>query len=636
MSVSTWEAMQSATGGDAVAGRRLHRETVRRVLTYAAPHRRRISVLLGLTVLSALLVVSTPLLLLRIIDDGVVGRDSSLVVRLALLVAVVALVDAALNVVMRWISAAIGEGLILDLRRQVFGHVLRQPVDFFTQTRTGALVTRLNSDVVGAQQAFTSVLSNVVSNVLALGVVLVTMVLLSWQLTLLTLLVVPLILLPTRRMGGRLAQLSRVQMSRNAELGDRMSERFNVAGALLVKLYGRPVAEDEQFADRAGQVRDAGVAIAVNRGIFMTALTTMATLATAIVYGVGGVLAIEGGLTIGALTAMAALLGRLYGPLTTLSNVRIDVMTAMVAFERIFEILDLPSRVAEPQVATPLPDGPLDIDFDGVSFAHPDPATITLDSLGGDGEHATGDEAQPLVLTDIDLHVPAGRTIALVGPSGAGKTTLTTLIARLADPSSGAVRLGGVDLRQVSADERRARIGVVSQDAHLFHDTVRANLLYARPEATQEQLHDALRRARIDTLVRALPQGLDTVVGDRGHRLSGGEKQRLALARLMLTEPSIIVLDEATAHLDSESEAAVQQALNEVLHGRTAVVVAHRLATVRDADEIVVLDGGAVIERGTHGQLLARGGLYADLYATQFGEQAAMSVAEQECCRQSA
>lgn len=619
MGGTAWSALHSMSRDD-VGDVRLRPGTGRRVLTYAGPYRRQIVVFLVLTVLDALLIVATPLLLKEIVDRGVTQQDSGLVVRLSLLVALIAVFDAGLSILLRWMSARIGEGLIFDLRRQVFAHVLRQPVAFFTRTQTGLLVTRLNSDVVGAQQAFTSVLSNVVSNVLGLAIVLVTMLLLSWQLTLMALLLVPLVLIPTRRMGRRLAGLSRTQMQHNGDLGARTSERFNVAGAMLVKLYGRPEQEDREYAASAAQVRDAGVAIAVNRGIFMNALLLMAALATAIVYGAGGVLAVQGSLTIGTLLAMAALLGRMYAPLTTLSNVRIDVMTALVSFERVFEILDLRPLVAEPERPTRLPDGPLEVRLRHVDFAYPGADQVSLPSLETVG---AGDrDAGALVLHDIDLRVRPGEMVALVGPSGAGKSTLTSLVARLYDPTSGAVTVGDVDLREVAGEDLRSRLGVVSQEAHLFHDTIRANLLYARPDATDTELERALRDAQVWHLVESLPNGLDTVVGDRGHRLSGGEKQRLAIARLLLKGPSVVVLDEATAHLDSESEAAVQRALDTALEGRTSLVIAHRLSTVRDADQILVVDGGRIVERGDHRSLLARGGLYADLYRTQFREQA--------------
>ncbi|AKU16827.1 ABC transporter ATP-binding protein [Luteipulveratus mongoliensis] len=616
MSMGAWQAMNSMTRDASVKDARLRPGTARRVMTYATPYKRTIIAFLALTILESLLVVATPLLLKQIVDEGVGGKDSGLVVRLSLLVGVVAVIGALLSVVERLMSSRIGEGLIFDLRRQVFSHVLRQPIAFFTRTQTGALVTRLNSDVIGAQQAFTSTLSNVVSNVVMLVVIVVAMGTLSWQLTLLSLVLVPMFLIPTRLMGRRLAGLTREQMQENAGLGARMSERFNVAGALLVKLYGRPDQEDTEYSDRAGRVRDIGVIIALNRSVFMVGLTLMASIATALVYGFGGVMAVNGTLTVGTLLALATLLGRLYTPLTTLSNVRVDVMTALVSFERVFEILDLQPLVKEPDQAKPLPTGPLAVEFDDVSFAYPSADEVSLESLEtvGGGDRGAGST----VLHDVSLRAEPGQLVALVGPSGAGKTTITSLVARLYDPTEGSVRIGDVDLRDVASTDLRSRLGVVSQDAHLFHDTIRANLLYARPEASDAELEDALRAAQVWDLIHALPEGLDTVVGDRGHRLSGGEKQRLAIARLLLKGPSVVVLDEATAHLDSESEVAVQRALDSALAGRTSLVIAHRLSTVRDADQILVIDGGTVVERGDHLSLLSHGGLYADLYRTQF------------------
>ncbi|KNX37206.1 ABC transporter ATP-binding protein [Luteipulveratus halotolerans] len=616
MSMGAWQAMSSMTRDASVKDARLRPGTGRRVLSYAAPYRRTIAAFLALTVLEALLVVATPLLLKKIVDDGIIGNDSSLVVGLALLVGLVAVVGAVLSVIERLMSSRIGEGLIFDLRRQVFSHVLRQPIAFFTRAQTGALVTRLNSDVIGAQQAFTSTLSNVVSNVVTLVVIVVAMGALSWQLTLMSLVLVPLFLIPTRVMGRRLAGLARSQMQENADLGARMSERFNVAGALLVKLYGRPDQEDLEYAERAGRVRDIGVVIALNRSVFMVGLTLMASVATALVYGFGGVMAVNGSLTVGTLLALAALLARLYTLLTALSNVRVDVMTALVSFERVFEILDLRPLVGEPEHPQPLPDGPLSVELDRVGFTYPSADEVSLRSL----EAVSGSDrgAGAPVLHEVSLRAEPGQLVALVGPSGAGKTTITSLVARLYDPTEGSVSIGEVDVRDVRSDDLRSRLGVVSQEAHLFHDTIRANLEYARPGATDAELEQALRAAHVWDLIQALPEGVETVVGDRGHRPSGGEKQRLAIARLLLKNPSVVVLDEATAHLDSESEAAVQRALDGALAGRTSIVIAHRLSTVRDADQILVVDKGTVVERGDHASLLAAGGLYADLYRTQF------------------
>ncbi|WP_374969025.1 ABC transporter ATP-binding protein [Terrabacter sp. BE26] len=612
-------AMRSMSRDSSVTERSLSPGTRRRVLTYAAPYRSAIITFLVVVVVDSVLVVTVPLLLKSLVDDGVIPKDSSVVVRLAIVVAGIAVLDALLTVVSRWYSARIGEGLINDLRTQVFGHVLRQPIAFFTRAQTGSLVSRLNNDVVGAQQAFTSVLSNVVSNIVSVVLVVGAMVALSWQLTLGSLLLVPLFLVPAKLMGRRLASLAHRQMTLNADMGTRMTERFNVAGALLVKLFGTPSREEAEYADRAGKVRDIGVQIALNRTVFMAALTLVAALATAMIYGFGGVMAVNGTLSVGTLLALAALLARLYGPLTSLSNVRVDIMTALISFERVFEVLDLEPLVKESPNAVSLPAGPLGVELDRVSFRYPSADEVSLASLesvaSGD-RRGSGD-----VLHEVSVEAPAGHLVALVGPSGAGKTTLTSLVSRLYDPSDGAVRIGGTDLREVTMTSLRDRVGVVTQEAHLFHDTIRANLLYARPDATDDQIHAALRAAQISQLVDELPEGLDTVVGDRGHRLSGGEKQRLAIARLLLKAPDVVVLDEATAHLDSESEVAVQRALDAALEGRTSIVIAHRLSTIRQADLIVVLDHGRVVETGRHSELLAAGGLYADLHATQFDDK---------------
>lgn len=617
-----WQVMHSLTRDAAVRDHRLAPGTTSRVLGYARPYSHRIAVFLALVVVDALLVVATPLLLKSLIDDGVLAHDSGHVVRVALLVAGISLLDAAVVMAQRWASSRIGEGLIFDLRTQVFGHVLRQPIAFFTRAQTGALVSRLNSDVIGAQQAFTSVLSTAVSNVLSLAVIVVAMTSLSWQLTLAALALVPLFLIPARFMGARLAGLAREQMVLNADLGSQMTERFNVAGALLVKLFGSPVREDAAYAQRAGRVRDIGVRIAVSRSVLFVALGLVGSLATAMVYGFGGVFAVGGTLTVGTLIALTALLGRLYGPLTALSNIRVDVMTALVSFERVFEVLDLRPLVAEAPGARALPAGPTRVEFDDVSFRYPSADEISLASLEGS---ATGDRrGSGEVLHDVSFTVEPGSMTALVGPSGAGKSTLTAFIARLHDPTSGAVRINGTDLREATLESVRATVGVVTQESHLFHDTIANNLRYAAPEASDAELVAALKAAQIWPLVESLPAGLDTVVGDRGHRLSGGEKQRIAIARLLLKEPSLLVLDEATAHLDSESEVAVQRALEHALVGRTAIVIAHRLSTVRAADQILVVDDGRIVERGTHAELLAAGGLYADLHHTQFDPEDAV------------
>lgn len=621
---SGWTTMRSFSRDD-LKGARLAPGTARRVVSYGRPFVRRMSIFVLIVCASAGLVVATPLLLRSIVDQGVLQGDRRHVVNLSVVVAGLAVLEAALGVMQRWISATIGEGLIYDLRSQVFGHVLSQPVAFFTRTQTGALVSRLNTDVIGAQQAFTSTLSGVLSNVVSLVVVLGAMLLLSWPLTLAALALVPFFLIPARYMGRRLSTLTRESMVLNADLGSRMTERFNVAGALLVKLFGRPAQENEEYAERASRVRDIGVKISLNRSVFITALTLVAALATALVYGVGGVLAIQGSLTVGTLLALTALLARLYGPLTALSNVRVDIMTALVSFERVFEVLDLQPLVVERADAVDLPPGPLSVELDEVTFAYPGADEVSLASLE---TAATGDRGRgEVVLHEISLRAEPGQLVALVGPSGAGKTTVTSLVARLYDATSGSVRIGEVDVRDVSTQSLRNRVGVVTQEAHLFHDTIRANLRYARPGASEAEIVTALRSAHIWDLIERLPQGLDTVVGDRGHRLSGGEKQRLAIARLLLKSPGVVVLDEATAHLDSESEAAVQRALDTALSGRTALVIAHRLSTVRHADQILVIDDGRVVESGRHEELIAQGGLYADLHATQFAGQVEASSA---------
>ncbi len=611
-----WGTMRSLTRDSSVTQRKLAPGTARRVMSYAGPYKSQIGVFLVLVVLDSALVVATPLLLGQIIDMGVSPGRADVVVRLSLIIAVIALLDGALTLVQRWYSSRIGEGLIFDLRTQVFTHVLRQPIAFFTRAQTGALVSRLNNDVIGAQQAFTSTLSGVVSNVVSLVFIVTAMATKSLVLTLAALTLLPFFLIPARVMGRRLAGLSHEAMGLNAELGTRMTERFNVAGALLVKLFGQPRIEDEQYAERAGRVRDIGVKIALSRTVFFVALTLVASLATALIYGAGGVMAVNGNLSVGELVALAALLGRLYGPLTALSNVRVDVMTALVSFERVFEVLDLEPLVQEAANPVVLQRRPVSVEFDGVGFRYPSADEVSLISLEtvDSGDRRGGG----VVLHDVNFSIQPGELVALVGPSGAGKTTITSLVARLYDPTVGQVRLGGTDLREATLESLHDLVGVVTQDAHLFHDTIRANLAYAKPGATQDEMVSVLKSAQVWDLVSGLPEGLDTVVGDRGHRLSGGEKQRLAIARLLLKGPGLVVLDEATAHLDSESELAVQRALDTALSGRTALVIAHRLSTVRGADQILVVADGRIVERGKHHELLALGGLYADLYNTQF------------------
>ncbi|WP_107705515.1 ABC transporter ATP-binding protein [Nocardioides allogilvus] len=601
-----------------VVDKRIERQTVRRVLSFARPHRVAIAMFLAVTVVDAGLVVLPPLLLQQIVDKGISAGDTRLVIWLAAAMAVVAVIDSGLGLLGGYLSSRIGEGLIYDLRTQVFAHVQRQSLAFFTRTQTGALVSRLNNDVIGAQRAFTSTLSGTVANMISALVVGITMFALSWQVTLLCLLLFPFLLLTSRWVGNRLAGLTREQMEGNADLGNAMTERFNVGGAMLLKLFGRRETEDRSYAAKAAVVRDLGVRISLLTRVFFAAMTLLPQLATAMVYGIGGYLAIQGDLSVGTLVALGILLLRLLGPLQGLSNVRIDVMTALVSFDRVFEVLDLPSLIQERPDATVLPRSAASLEFDHVDFGYPAADEVSLASL----ENVARVEARPSgqVLHDVSFTAEPGQMIALVGPSGAGKTTVTHLVARLYDPVAGAVRVGGQDVRDVTLESLEDVVGYVTQDAHMFHDTIRTNLLYARPDAAEAALWQCMEAAQIAALVRALPDGLDTVVGDRGYRLSGGERQRLAIARLLLKAPAIVVLDEATAHLDSESEAAVQRALDAALASRTSLVIAHRLSTVRNADQILVLDAGRVVQRGTHAELIAEGGLYRTLHDTQFRE----------------
>jgi ATP-binding cassette subfamily B protein len=607
-----------------VVDNKIERATLRRVLRFARPHRPLIIWFLVVTVVDAGLVVVPPLLVLKLVDDGINGQNATLVILLALGMAVAAVADAALGFVSGWLSSRIGEGLIYDLRVQVFGHVQRQSLAFFTRTQTGALVSRLNNDVIGAQSAFTSTLSGTVSNIISVVVVGITMLALSWQVTLLPLLLFPILLLASRWVGVRMAVLTRERMNGNADMGNSMTERFNVGGAMLLKLFGHRETEDAMFADKAGIVRDLGVRIAVLSRLFFAVMTLVPSLATALVYGVGGYLAVNGHLSVGTVIALGTLLLRLLGPLQGLSNVRIDVMTALVSFDRVFEVLDLPSLVQEKPGAVALPPSAASLEFDDVSFGYPRAEDISLASLESVARTESRDSGE--VLHHLDFAAEPGQMIALVGPSGAGKTTVTHLVARLYDAVSGVVRVGGQDVRDVTLQSLEDVVGYVTQDAHMFHDTIRANLLYARPDADDEQVWAALEAGQIAPLIRALPDGLDTVVGDRGYRLSGGERQRLAIARLLLKAPPIVVLDEATAHLDSESEVAVQRALDAALTGRTSLVIAHRLSTVRGADLILVVEAGRIVQRGSHATLLAQGGLYADLYRTQFLPDATASL----------
>ncbi|WOP18477.1 ABC transporter ATP-binding protein [Raineyella sp. LH-20] len=607
--------MRQMTKGDALGDQKLSKGTFRRVVAYARPFWSLIGVFVAVVIVQAALGVAPPLLFREIIDQGVLAHDRAVVVTTALVVVGIAVVNAAFALLQRWCSAKIGEGLIYDLRTAVFDHVSGMPLAFFTRTQTGKLVSRLNSDVIGAQRAFTSTLSGTVSNVFGLVLTLAAMLTLSWQVTVGALVLLPLFVIPARLVGRKLADLTRRQMSDNAEMSATMTERFSVSGALLVKLFGRPTEEHDRFAARAASVRDVSVAMALNGRFFITTLTLVAALATALVYGVGGSMAVDGRLTVGTLTALAGLLGQLYGPLTALTNLRIDVMGALVSFERVFEILDLRPAIAEKKDARPL-SGEASVEFEDVRFAYPRAEDVSLASLESVAvpEHVPGTP----VLKGISFRVAPGSTTAIVGHSGSGKTTLTHLVARLYDVTGGTVRVGGIDVRDLRTAALQEAVGYVTQDAHMFHDTVRENLCYARPEATDEELWQVLEAAHIADLVRRLPEGLDTLVGERGYRLSGGERQRLAIARLLLKAPPIVVLDEATAHLDSDSEAAVQRALDVAMEQRTSLVVAHRLSTIRGADQILVVEDGRIVERGTHTELLDRDGAYAELYRTQF------------------
>jgi ATP-binding cassette, subfamily B, bacterial len=615
--MSMYMMMRRMSQDPEVAQHQLSRGIVWRVLRFAKPYQGWIAVFVATVVVMSALNVTPPLLFKEIIDKGILQGDRQIVIILSLTVAGLAVLAAVLGVVQRWFSARIGEGLIFDLRTQVFDHVVEMPVAFFTRTQTGKLVSRLNSDVIGAQQAFTSTLSTVLSNLIGLILVLAAMIVLSWQLTLAALIMLPIFLIPAKIVGRKLADLTRQQMQLNGDMSATMTERFSVSGALLVKLFGRFVEEHDRFAERAGAVRDVSVKIAMNGRFFITSLGLVGALATALVYGVGGSLAIDGVLTIGTLTALAGLLTQLYGPLTQLTNLRIDVMNALVSFDRVFEVLDLMPMIRDAEDAEPV-DGPASVSFEDVSFSYPTADQVSLASL----ESIASLDQRPSgeVLHDVTFSVAAGQTVALVGRSGGGKTTMTHLIARLYDATSGTVSVAGTDVKKLKQDSLRAAVGYVTQDAHMFHDTIRANLRYARPDSTEAELWEALEAAQLKTLVESLPDGLDTVVGERGYRLSGGERQRLAIARLLLKAPPIVVLDEAKAHLDSESEVAVQQALDLAMQGRTSVVIAHRLSTVRNADLIIVVDAGRVVQRGRHDELLAEGGLYAELYRTQFDQ----------------
>jgi ATP-binding cassette subfamily B protein len=610
--------LRSMRNSDQIAQHQLSRGTTRRIVAFARPYRADITVFLLTVVLAAGIGVATPVLAGRVINalTPVTPGSGRTVVTLALMIAGLAVVDALLSLAQRWYSARIGEGIILDLRTRVYDHVQRMPLQFFSRTQTGALVSRLNNDVTGAQRAFTSTLSGVVSNVIQLVLTAAVMFSLSWQITALSLVMLPVFVIPARRVGKKLAEITRESYNLDAKMNATMTERFGVSGALLVKLFGRPEVEAARFGERAERVRDIGVQQAMFSRTFFVAMLLVASLAQALTYGLGGWLAVAGSVTAGTVVTLALLLTRLYGPLTALSNVRVDVMSALVSFDRVFEVLDLKPGITQKPDATTIPAGAGHLEFRDVGFRYPSAAEVSLASLE---DVATLDRTETApVLHDVSFTVQPGQMVALVGPSGAGKSTTSMLVSRVYDVSSGAVLIGGVDVRDATVDSLRDTIGVVTQDSHLFHETIAENLRYARPDATEDDMWQALRGAQVEELVRALPDGLETVVGERGYRFSGGEKQRIAIARLLLKQPSIVILDEATAHLDSESEAAVQKALSVALTGRTALVIAHRLSTVREADAILVLDRGRIVERGTHSELVARGGLYSELYRTQF------------------
>ncbi|WP_327107165.1 ABC transporter ATP-binding protein [Nonomuraea glycinis] len=618
MEVTAWHQLYSLNNNP--ERRQVSKATLRRVWGFARPHRGRIAVFLALSVVMAALAVAPPVLAGRVLDA--IGQSAPLgvVVGLAALIAGLAVAEAGLGLLTRWLSAGLGEGLILDLRTAVFDHVQRMPVAFFTRTRTGALVSRLNNDVIGAQRAFTDTLSSVAGNVVTLLLALTVMVGISWQITLLALLLLPVFVLPARRMGVRIARLRREAADHNATMATQMTERFSAPGATLVKLFGRPAMESADFAARARRVRDIGVRTAFTQSVFVTALTLVSALALALVYGLGGFYALREQLDAGSVVALALLITRLYSPLTALASARVDVMSALVSFERVFEVLDLEPLIKDRPGAGEVPAGPVGVEFDEVRFAYPSADKVSLASLE---EVAALDSRGGVdVLHGVSFTAEPGQMVALVGSSGAGKSTIAQLLPRLYDVDAGAVRIGGVDVRDLTADSIREALGMVTQDGHLFHDSIRGNLLFARPEASEEELWDALRRSRLAALIESLPDGLDTVVGERGYRLSGGERQRLTIARLLLAGPRVVILDEATAALDSTSEAAVQEALAEALDGRTAVVIAHRLSTIRAADVILVIEDGRIVERGTHAELLAEGGRYEELYRTQFADPA--------------
>ena len=609
-----WETYRSLTRDGSVKKRGIKNGTVKRVLGYAKPLKKDISFLIFIVVIDAFLVIAQPLLFKRIVDDGISAGNRSVVIYTAIMVGFLAIFSAGLSIVTRMFSSRIGEGLILTLRGQVFNHVQAQPIAFFTRTQTGSLISRVNGDVIGAQQAFTSTLSGIISNGISLVIVLGTMLILSWEITLTSLILLPVFLIPAKWMGKKVQSLSREQMVLNAEMSQTMTERFNVSGALLVKLFGDPAVEGSNFYRKASRVRDIGIKISMTNTVFFVGLTTVATIATAIVYGFGGSLVISEVLTLGTLLALTALLARLYGPLTALSNVRVDVMTALVSFERVFEVLDLEPLVKDSQDPQKLPSGALDIEFKNVSFTYPSRRDVGLESLELASDGRVDNEVNNVVLQDVSFKVPSGTMLALVGPSGSGKTTISQLISRLYDPSQGEIRIGQINIKDVVRADLRDTIGVVTQDSHLFHDSIKTNLKYAKEDATDDEIWRALESAQIGDFVKSLPDKLETIVGDRGYRLSGGEKQRIAIARVFLKQPRIVILDEATAHLDNENEAAVQEALSTVLQGRTSVVIAHRLSTIINAEQIAVIKDGKLVSIGKHSELLKNNEVYADLY----------------------
>lgn len=612
---STWMSFRSLTADQSVKNQKLKPGTIGRITRFAIPYKISLIFFMITVVIDAFLIIASPLLLRKLIDDGVIPKDFELVTSLAVLVGIIAILDAVFSMIGRWFSARIGEGLIYDLRKQVFEHVQRQSIAFFTRTQTGALISRLNSDVIGAQQAFTSTLSGVVSNSLSLLLVIITMLTLSWQITLVSLVLLPVFLIPTKWVGRKLQGLTRQSFDINAQMSSNMTERFNVSGALLVSLYGDSEKEKSEFATKARKVADIGISIAMLNRIFFIALTSIAAIATAVAYGIGGHLAINDQLTVGTLLAITALLARLYGPLTALSNVRVDVMSALVSFERVFEVLDLQPMVTDSQNAKMLKTDKPEVTFDSVSFTYPSAKEISLASLEAVAKPELVESGE--VLKNISFTVLPGTLTGIVGPSGAGKSTISSLIPRLYDVTSGGIFIDDLDIRQYSIKSLRENIGVVTQDSHMFHDSIYANLLYADSNVSKDEIENACRAAQIWDFIEGLPNGLDTVVGERGHRLSGGEKQRLAIARLLLKKPSLVILDEATAHLDSENEALVQAALKEVLKNRTSIVIAHRLSTIVNADQILVIDSGSIVERGTHEELVNKKGLYFDLYERQ-------------------